>query len=53
MQVDFEHINVSVKLSANQSRVWQALTTPSGITLLPLRLHVHAREVNLQPDLVA
>jgi uncharacterized protein YndB with AHSA1/START domain len=32
MQVDFEHINVNVKLSANQSRVWQALTTPSGIT---------------------
>ena len=32
MQVDFERIHASVKLNANPDQVWQALTTPSGIT---------------------
>jgi uncharacterized protein YndB with AHSA1/START domain len=32
MQVDFQHINMSVKLATSRDRVWQALTTPSGIT---------------------
>ncbi|GAC1457763.1 MAG: hypothetical protein PVSMB4_17530 [Ktedonobacterales bacterium] len=32
MQVDFEHIHVSVKLNTSRDRVWQAMTTPGGIT---------------------
>jgi uncharacterized protein YndB with AHSA1/START domain len=32
MRVDFDIIHVSVKLGADRNRVWQALTTPAGIT---------------------
>jgi uncharacterized protein YndB with AHSA1/START domain len=32
MQVDFDRIQMSVKLGASRERVWQGLTTPSGIT---------------------
>ncbi|HEX9412846.1 MAG TPA: SRPBCC domain-containing protein [Ktedonobacterales bacterium] len=32
MQVDFDIIHASVKLAASRDRVWQAITTPSGIT---------------------
>jgi uncharacterized protein YndB with AHSA1/START domain len=32
MQVDFDQIHASVKLAAGRDRVWQALTTPGGIT---------------------
>jgi uncharacterized protein YndB with AHSA1/START domain len=32
MQVDFDIIHASVKLAAPRERVWQAVTTPSGIT---------------------
>jgi uncharacterized protein YndB with AHSA1/START domain len=32
MQVDFDRIHASVKLAASRERVWQALTTPGGIT---------------------
>jgi uncharacterized protein YndB with AHSA1/START domain len=32
MQVDFDQIHMSVKLAAGRDRVWQALTTPAGIT---------------------
>lgn len=31
MQVDFEHIHVSVKLGTSRDKVWEALTTPEGI----------------------